>query len=335
MKRRPFGRTGVRVTPICLGTMTFGQQCDQGQSFAIMDKAWEMGVDFFDTADVYPLGGGTEKAGATETIIGNWMEARGVRDKVFLATKCRGYMGPTVNDQGLTRYNIQRAVENSLKRLKTDVIDLYQTHFFDPHTPIDETLQALDDLVKAGKIRYVGCSNYPAWQLAQANGVAAKLNLARYESVQPRYNLMYREIETELLPYCRDENLGVIVYNPIAGGVLSGRYKAGQDVEENSRFSLPGAGEVYRARYWEERKIQIATELAAESEKRGLSLASVAVAWTLQQPGVTSAIVGASRPEQLDASIAGATLELDGELTALCDAVWWDMPRTPVTEGYR
>jgi len=127
----------------------------------------------------------------------------------------------------------------------------------------------------------------------------------------------------------------VIVYNPIAGGVLSGRYKAGQDVEENSRFSLPGAGEVYRARYWEERKIQIATELAAESEKRGLSLASVAVAWTLQQPGVTSAIVGASRPEQLDASIAGATLELDDELTALCDAVWWDMPRTPVTEGYR
>ncbi|TDI62562.1 MAG: aldo/keto reductase [Alphaproteobacteria bacterium] len=335
MKRRPFGRTGVRVTPICLGTMTFGQQCDQDVSFAIMDKAYDMGVDFFDTADVYPLGGGADKAGQTETIIGNWLADRGVRDNIFLATKCRGHMGPTVNDQGLTRYNIQRAVENSLKRLQTDVIDLYQTHFFDPHTPIDETLRALDDLVKSGKVRYIGCSNYPAWQLAEANGVAAKLNLARYESVQPRYNMLYREIETELLPLCRASDIGVIVYNPIAGGMLSGRYKAGQNVEENSRFGLPGAGAVYQARYWEDRKIEIASNLAAESEKRGLSLASVAVAWTLQQPGVTSAIVGASRPDQLDASIAGATLELDDEMTALCDAVWWDLPRTPVTEGYR
>ena len=335
MQRRAFGRTGVRVPTLCLGTMTFGGQCDEATSFAILDKAWEAGIDFFDTADVYPLGGGADKAGDTEVIIGKWMKDRGVRDQVFLATKCRGAMGPTINDQGLSRYNIQRAVENSLKRLQTDVIDLYQTHFFDPHTPIDETMRALDDLVRAGKVRYLGTSNYPAWQLAEANACADKLGLARYESIQPRYNMLYREIETELLPLTRASDMGVIVYNPIAGGVLSGRYKAGQDVEEGSRFAVPMAGEMYQKRYWEDRKLELTTNLANEAEKRGLSLASVAVAWTLQQPGITSAIIGASRPDQLDATIAGADLDLDEDLTALCDAIWWELPREPVVEGYR
>jgi len=335
MKRRPFGRTGVRVPTICLGTMTFGGQCDEATSFAILDKAYEAGVDFFDTADVYPLGGGAERSGDTEAIIGRWMKDRGVRDKIFLATKCRGAMGPTVNDQGLSRYNIQRAVENSLRRLQTDVIDLYQTHFFDPHTPIEETMRALDDLVRAGKVRYLGTSNYPAWRLAEANACADKMNLARYESIQPRYNLLYREIETELLPLTQASDMGVIVYNPIAGGVLSGRYKAGQDVEENSRFGLDLAGPMYRQRYWEDCKLELASNLADEAEKRGHSLAAVAVAWTLQQPGITSAIVGASRPDQLDATLAGAELELDDELTAMCDDVWWQLPRVPVVEGYR
>jgi 1-deoxyxylulose-5-phosphate synthase len=335
MDLRPLGRTGTRVPVLCLGTMTFGHQSDEKTSFDILDKAYEAGLDFFDTADVYPLGGGADKAGDTEAIIGRWMKARGVRDKIFLATKCRGAMGPTVNDQGLSRYNIQRAVENSLRRLQTDVIDLYQTHFVDAHTPIDETMGALDDLVRAGKIRYVGCSNYPAWQLAEANGVAAQKDLARYETVQPRYNLLYREIETELLPLCRSSKIGVIVYNPLAGGMLTGKYAKGQAVEAGSRFDLPVAGKMYQKRYWEDHKIELVSNLSDEIKGRGLHPAAVAVAWTLAQPGITSAIIGASKPEQLDASIAGAELILDEDLKALCDAVWWQLPRVPVVDGYR
>ncbi|MFN3232834.1 MAG: aldo/keto reductase [Alphaproteobacteria bacterium] len=335
MKLRPLGRTGTRVPPLCLGTMTFGMQCDKETSFAIMDKAFEAGIDFFDTADGYPLGGGADRAGRTEKIIGKWMKDRGVRDKVFLATKCRVPMGPTVNDQGLSRFNIQRRVEDSLKRLKTDVIDLYQAHFFDPHTPIEETMRAYDDLVRDGKIRYVGCSNYPAWRLMDALSASERLGLARYETVQPRYNLLYRDIETELLPLCRDKDVGVIVYNPIAGGMLSGRYRAGQDVEEGSRFSLPQAGAVYQQRYWQEEKLQLITGLNEKAKAEGHSLASVAVSWVLRQKGITSAIIGASRPKQLDATIAGANLTLSDELVALCDSIWWRLPRVPVQEGYR
>ena len=204
---------------LCLGTMTFGVQADEPTSFAILDRAFAAGVDFFDTADVYPLGGGTATAGRTEEIIGRWMKERGVRSRIFLATKCRGKVGEGTNDVGLSRFHIQRAVEASLRRLQTDVIDLYQTHFFDPFTPIDETLRALDDLVRAGKVRYVGCSNYPLYRLAEAERIARELGSARYETLQPRYNLLYREIETELLPYARQQSIGVIPYNPIAGGV--------------------------------------------------------------------------------------------------------------------
>jgi aryl-alcohol dehydrogenase-like predicted oxidoreductase len=203
---------------------------------------------------------------------------------------------------GLSRFHIQRAVEASLRRLRTDVIDLYQTHFPDPHTPIDETLRALDDLVRAGKVRYVGCSNYPLFRLAEADRRARELGLTRYETLQPRYNLLYREIETELLPYARQEQLGVIVYNPIAGGLLSGKYRAGEAPRAGTRFTIRGAGEIYRQRYWDEAQLVAVAELAKEVEARGLALAAVAVAWVIAQPGVTSAIIGASRPEQLDAT---------------------------------
>ena len=178
--------------------MTFGMQCDEATSFAILDRAMEAGIDFLDTADVYPLAGGLDKVGTTEEIIGRWMASRGAREQILLATKCRGPMAAKPNSGGLSRYHIHRAVEASLRRLGTD---LYQTHFFDLHTPIDETLRALDDLVHQGKVRYAGCSNYPAWRLAEAVGVAEHLGLSRYETVQPRYNLLYREIETELTAY--------------------------------------------------------------------------------------------------------------------------------------
>ncbi len=335
MERRPLGRTGIRVPALCLGTMTFGVQADEATSFAILDRAFGAGLDFLDTADVYPLGGGTEQAGATEEIIGRWLAARGVRSRVFLATKCRGKMGAGTNDQGLSRFHIQRAVEASLRRLGTDVIDLYQTHFPDPHTPIDETLRALDDLVRAGKVRYIGCSNYPLFRLAEADRTARELGLTRYETLQPRYNLLYREIETELLPYARQQRQGVIVYNPIAGGLLSGKYAAGEAPREGTRFTVRGAGELYRARYWDDTQLAAVADLAKEVAVRGLSLAAVAVAWVLAQPGITSAIIGASRPDQLDATLAGAELALDGELAKLCDEVWWRLPRRRVVEGYR
>jgi aryl-alcohol dehydrogenase-like predicted oxidoreductase len=315
--------------------MTFGHQCDEATSFAILDRAFEGGIDFLDTADVYPLGGGLERAGRTEEIVGRWMEARGLRDRIFLATKCRGRMGRGANDAGLSRFHIQRAVEASLQRLRTDVIDLYQTHFFDPHTPIDETLRALDDLVRQGKIRYVGCSNLLAWQLGEALATSLRLGVARYECVQPRYNLLYREIETELLPLVRAQQLGVVVYNPIAGGLLSGKYSAGDRPQAGTRFTLGAAGEMYRQRYWDDVQLGLVESLRKQAEARGVGLASVAVAWTLAQPGITTAIVGASRPEQLDATLAGAGLELDEELTRSCDEAWWQLPRRPVREGYR
>jgi len=315
--------------------MTFGLQCDEATSFAILDRAFEAGVSFLDTADVYPLGGGLDTVGRTEEILGRWMRERGVRQELILATKCRGKMGPGPNDVGLSRYHIHRAVEASLRRLGTEVIDLYQTHFFDPHTPIDETLRALDDLVRAGKVRYVGCSNYPAWRLSQALAASERLGLARYECIQPRYNLLYRDIETELLPLVRDQQVGVIVYNPIAGGMLSGKYHRAEKLPEEGRFALGTAARTYQERYWHEAQIAAVEDLASQARERGMELASVAVAWVLQQPGITSAIIGASRPEQLEATVAGAKLELDAELTRRCDEVWWRLPRRPVAEGYR
>ena len=335
MQLRPLGRTGLRVPPLCLGTMTFGLQCDEATSFAILDRAFEGGVDFIDTADVYPLGGDLTTVGRTEEIVGRWMRERGNRDRIVLATKCAGRVGAGANDGGLSRYHIQRAVEASLRRLGTDVIDLYQVHAFDPHVPVDETLRALDDLVRAGKVRYAGCSNYPAWRLGQALATSARLDISRYETVQPRYNLLYRDIETELLPLCRSEELGVVVYNPLAGGFLSGKYAKGTEPQAGTRFTLGNAARTYQQRYWNEAQFDAVAALRSVVDARSQSLASVAVAWVLAQPGITSAIVGASKPSQLDDTLAAADLQLDDELLQACDAAWWQLPRRPAVEGYR
>ena len=227
MQHRRMGRTGLKVSEICLGTMTFGDQCDEATSFRIMDAAIERGVTFFDTADVYPIPPDIETAGRTEEVIGRWLAAAsGRREPMVLATKCRARVGPGVNDQGLSRRHILDACESSLRRLRTDYIDLYQSHSHDPETPIDETLRTFDDLVRSGKVRYVGCSNYAAWQLAIAMGTSDRHGWARYDCVQPRYNPLYRDIEAELLPLCRDQGVGVIAYNPLAGGFLTGKHAA-------------------------------------------------------------------------------------------------------------
>lgn len=325
MKIVRMGRTGLKVSEICLGTMTFGNQADEATSFAIMDRAAEAGVNFLDTADGYPLGGTLETVGRTEEIVGRWLV--GKRDEFILATKCRAQMGPGPNDSGLSRRHIIAACDASLRRLGTDYIDLYQAHQLDPETPIDETLRAYDDLVHAGKVRYIGCSNFPAWELCKALWTSDRLGLARFDCVQPRYNILFRHIEAELLPLCRDQGVGVIAYNPLAGGVLTGRYRAGQDIQEGTRFALNNAGPLYRDRYWHEAQLRAVEELRSAVSAEGHELTQVAVAWVLAQPGITSAIVGASRPEQLDGSLPAVDLVLTPAEMAACDAVWYRLPR--------
>ena len=325
MNNRRLGRAGLKVSEICLGTMTFGHQCDERTSFAIMDRAAERGVNFLDAADVYPVPPSPETAGRTEEIVGAWLQ--GKRDRFVLATKCRMRVGHGPNDEGLSRRHILKAVEDSLRRLRTDYIDLYQSHFPDPDTPQEETLRAFDDLVRQGKVRYVGCSNYPAWQLALALGLSERLGLARFDCVQPRYNLLYREIEAELLPLCRDQGVGVIVYNPLAGGFLSGKYRTLDEPPPGTRFTLGKTGDLYRERYWQQAQLEAVEQLRGHFERRGKSLATVAVAWVLAQPGITAAIVGASRPEQLDATLAAPDLTLDGEDKEVCNLAWYSLPR--------
>jgi aryl-alcohol dehydrogenase-like predicted oxidoreductase len=327
MDIRSLGRTGLKVSKICLGTMTFGNQASQETAFAIMDIADRAGVNFFDTADAYPLGGDLPSLGETERIVGSWIKERGARDRIVLATKCRGRMGEGPNDEGLSRRHIIKACDDSLRRLQTDYIDLYQAHHPDPTTPIEETLRAFDDLVRAGKVRYVGCSNYPAWQLTEALWTSERHNLARFDCDQPRYNILFRMIEDEILPLCRAHGVGVIAYNPLAGGMLTGRYRERRQLVDASRFTLDRAGELYKKRYWNDAIFEAVDVLAGFFEPRGKNLAHVALAWVLGRPGITSAILGASRPEQLEESLKGADLTLSDEELAVCDEAWFSLPR--------
>jgi 1-deoxyxylulose-5-phosphate synthase len=317
MRHVRLGRTGLSVSRLCLGTMTFGLQCDEPASVAILDRAAAGGITFLDTADVYPAGGDLETVGRTEAILGRWLAGR--RHDVVLATKCAGAMGPHPWDGGASRKHVLDAIEGSLRRLRTDYVDLYQIHHPDPETPLDETLRALDDVVRAGKARYVGCSNYPAYQVARALGRSEVLGLARLDSVQPRYNLLFRQIERELLPLCHEEGLGVIPYNPLAGGFLSGKHRREAGPTAGTRFTLGNAAQRYQARYWHEREFGTIEALRPLAAEAGLSLAQMAVAWVLAQPAVTAPIVGASRPEQLDDVLAAADKELDPELAARLD----------------
>jgi aryl-alcohol dehydrogenase-like predicted oxidoreductase len=331
MKTRRMGRTGLKVTEICLGTMTFGHQCDEPTSFAILDRAAEHGVLFLDTADVYPVPPSPETAGRSEEIVGKWL--RGKRDRFIVATKCRMCVGPGPNDEGLSRRHILKAVDDSLRRLQTDYIDLYQPHFPDAETPLEETLRALDDLVEQGKVRYLGCSNFTAWQTALALGVSERHGWARFDCVQPRYNLLYREIEAELLPLCRDQGLGVIVYNPLAGGFLSGKYQDSQAPVPGTRFTLGKTGDLYRERYWQQAQFEAVEQLRRFFQPRNRALVQVALAWVLAQPGITAAIVGASRPEQLDGSLAAVDLTLDAQELEACNLAWYSLPRPVKAPG--
>lgn len=330
MKIKQMGRTGLRVSEICLGTMTFGHQCDEPTSFAILDRAWQGGVNFIDTADVYPIPVDRATVGATETIIGNWFKAHpGRRHEAILATKCYFQMGSGPNDQGLSRRHIMDAIDASLRRLQNDFIDLYQVHFYDSATPQDETLRALDDLVRSGKVRYIGCSNFQAYQLAKALWVSDKLGIARYDCVQPRYNLLFRHIDDELLPLCQEEGLGVIPYNPLAGGMLTGKHQRESGPQAGGRFALGNTGELYRSRYWREATFEAVDRMKEFVDGRGKAMPTVAVAWVLAQPAITSAIVGASKPEQLADSLAATETLLDDEEMQFLNGLWYDLPRDP------
>jgi aryl-alcohol dehydrogenase (NADP+) len=256
-------------------------------------------------------------AGKTEEIIGRWLKGR--RQEFVLATKCYGRTGPQAWDVGNSRRHIMDAVDASLRKLGTDYIDLYQLHQDDPETPIDETLRALDDLVKSGKVRYIGCSNFLAYRLASALGRSDVLGLARFDSVQPRYNLLFRQFERDLFPLCLDEGVGLIPYNPLAGGMLSGKHGRGQAPAEGTRFTIHGAGAMYQERYWHEREFDAVDAFQQIAKEAGLKPATLAVAWVLHQPAVTAPILGASRPDQLDDTLAAAEVNLDDDLIRKLD----------------
>lgn len=317
MRHVRLGRTGLRVSRLCLGTMTFGLQCDEPTSVAILDRAAAGGITFLDTADAYPLGGGLDTVGRTEEIVGRWLGGR--RQDFVIGTKCAGAMSARPWDRGTSRKHVLDAIEASLRRLRTDYVDLYQVHHPDAETPVDETLRAFDDVVRTGKARYVGWSNYPAWQVARALGRSEMLNLARFDSVQPRYNLLFREIERELLPLCEAEGLGVIPYNPLAGGFLSGKHRRETGPTAGTRFTLGTTAGRYQERYWHERGFATVEELRPLAVAAGMSMAQMAVAWVLAHPAITAPIIGASRPEQLDDVLAAEGKALDGALKSKLD----------------
>ena len=307
------------MSKLCLGTMTFGYQCNKEQSVSILNAAKDHGFTFIDTADVYPIGDMTSGYGATEEILGRWLT--GQRDNFILATKCYAPTGPNKWDQGNSRKNIIRAAEESLRRLKTDYIDLYQLHFYDDRVSHDESLSALDDLVRSGKVRYIGCSNYLAYQLATALGRSDVNKWERFASVQPRYNMLFRENERELLPLCAEQGLAVIPYNPLAGGFLTGKHQKGAPTAD-TRFTIGGGtAERYQERYWQDQMFATLEALRGIAAEADMTVAQLAIAWQFTRPTITSPIIGASKPEQLVDAVNAVRTPLSAELTQRLDVL--------------
>jgi aryl-alcohol dehydrogenase-like predicted oxidoreductase len=327
MEYRNLGNSGVKVSTLCLGTMTFGEAdensfmhgvgASEDTSFSIMDKALDAGINFFDTADVYG------QDGLTERVIGKWFGARGRRDEVVLASKCRFRMAPGPNGSGASRRRIVRAVEDSLRRLNTDRIDLYQIHMQDIETPELETLRALDDLVRAGKVLYIGASNYAAYRLTESVLTSDRLGLERFVSLQAQYSLVVRDIEREHVPACKAYGLGIIPWSPLAGGFLSGKYSKDQAPPAGSRL------EKWRQRYEgfdKPRNWTIMDAVRAVAAEHQTSPAAVSLAWLLRKETVTSVIFGARDLAQLDENLAAASLELStAEMTRLDEASSFDV----------
>jgi len=320
MQHRALGRSGLDVSVLCLGTMTFGWSTDEPTSFRIMSEALERGINFFDTADIYSRWSESSYAGKTEEIMGRWFaEDRTRRDKLVLATKVRGQMSDDESDQGLSRRHIEKSIEASLRRLQTDRIDLYQSHWFDDAARQDETLRAYEDLIRAGKVRAIGCSNYNNAQLRESLDVAAKLGVHRYESVQPHYNLVERAgFEREVRATCLHEGIGVIPYSPLAGGFLTGKYKRGAAPPAGTR----GEHSKRITGYMEDpRNFDLLEHLAAlaHAHARHATVAQLALAWLIASPAITSAIIGANTVEQLRDALGAADLQVGTEDYSVLD----------------
>jgi aryl-alcohol dehydrogenase-like predicted oxidoreductase len=309
MLYRNLGNTGMKVSALCLGTMQFGWTADEALSLRILTAAYEAGITFIDTADIYSRWIEGNPGGVSEAIIGKWLKQSGIsRDKVIIATKVRGQMSSAPNDEGLSRLHILQAVEASLQRLGVDYIDLYQAHWFDEHTPIEESLRTFDDLIRQGKVRYIGASNYPAWRLMQALWTSDRHGLARYECFQPHYNLIHRaEFESELADVCRTYHLGVIPYSPLAGGFLTGKYKREAGLPQSGR------AEHVRSRYFNEKSWAVLEKVEKTAREKNASVSQVALAWLLADAFVTSPIIGPRTLEQLQDNLGALDVPLTTE----------------------
>jgi 1-deoxyxylulose-5-phosphate synthase len=310
MENRQLGTTSLTVSPLCLGTMTFGGQVDELMARSMVDLCLERGVNFIDTANVY-------NNGVTESILGRLLAGR--RDKVVLASKVGIKMGDKSDEQGLSRAAIVKAIEDSLKRLQTDYVDLYYLHQPDYSVPLEESLGVMDELVRAGKVRFVAASNYASWQVAGMLWMAEKHHWQPVVAVQPMYNLLARRVEQELLPFCKQYNVAVIPYNPLAGGLLTGKHVAAGPAAGTRFDRMP----LYRDRYWHPENFAAVTRLAELANSLKISLARLALRWVLQQPGVTSVILGASKLDHLSENLAVlGDGPLPPEALAVCDEVW-------------
>ncbi len=318
MEYKKLGRTDLSVSSLCLGTMTMGWTSDKPTSFAVMDYAVEHGINFFDTADIYSFWAEDNDGGVAEQWIGEWLRARGARDKIVIATKARGRMWEGPDGEGLSRAHLMRAVEESLRRLQVETIDLYQSHWPDDETPLEETFRAFETMIEQGKVRYIGCSNHMPLQLRKTLDLCATHNLPRYESLQPHYNLVHRnEYEAELMDICKQENLGVIPYSPLAGGFLTGKYKRGQTAPADSR----GHGNDRMKPYMNDQGYDILDALREISTNHQATVAQTALAWILANPTVTSAIIGANRVEQLADTIKAAAVRLSADEKRYLDSL--------------
>jgi len=314
MEYRNLGKTGLKVSALCMGTMQFGWSVDEADTRRILSRSYEAGINFIDTADVYSKWVDGNPGGVAEEYIGRWLKQAGVpRDRLVIATKVRGRLGEGPNDEGLSRVHIMQAVEASLRRLQIDTIDLYQTHWPDQSTPVEETLQAMDDLVRQGKVRYIGASNYKAWQLMQALWVADKQNLVRYDSLQPHYSLVRREeFERELLAVCETYGLGVLPYSPLEGGFLTGKYRRDTPLPDSRRAEG-------RQKYMTEKNFILLDKMDEIAASHQATLAQIALAWLLAKPIVTSPIIGATTLEQLDENLGALDVKLTNEEKKVLD----------------
>jgi len=313
---RNLGRTGLKVSQLCMGSMQFGWSVDQADSQRILSRTVEAGINFIDTADVYSRWVEGNPGGVAEQIIGLWMKQTKVpRDQLVIATKVRGRMGEGPNDEGLSRVHIMQAVEASLRRLQTDYIDLYQTHFPDKSTPIEETLLAMDDLVRQGKVRYIGASNYKAWELMQALWAADKNNLVRYDCLQPHYNLIERpEFEAELRDVCKTYGIGVIPYSPLAGGFLTGKYRKDKPLPDSRRAK--GLEHALN-----DKNFALIDKMEEIAVAHNATISQVALAWMMVDEVITSPIIGATSLEQLEENLGALDVKLTVEQKQILDEI--------------